>query len=77
MINLRKQLIIHKNLLNKQTDTIKQYRKKRVVINIREKKMIEKLFKLIQELNVRKKITLKVTSSTRAFSHFYSLHSKT
>ena len=39
MINLRKQL--------KQTNTIKQHREKRAVINIREKEMIEKLFKLI------------------------------
>ena len=47
MINLRKQLIIYKNLFNKQTDTIKRHQKERVIINIREKKMIEKLFKLI------------------------------
>ena len=55
MINLRKQLIIHKNLLNKQTNTIKRHWEKRAIINIREKKMIEKLFKLIQKLNARKK----------------------
>ena len=55
MINLRKQLIIHKDLFNKQTNTIKQHREKRAVINIREKKIIEKLFKLIRKLNVRKK----------------------
>ena len=54
MINLRKQLIIHKDLLNKQTNTIKRHRKKRAVINIREKKIIEKLFKLTRKLNVRK-----------------------
>ena len=55
MINLRKQLIIHKNLFDKQTNTIKRHRKKRVVINICEKKIIKKLFKLIRKLNVRKK----------------------
>ena len=55
MINLRKQLIIHKNLLNKQTNMIKRHQKERAVINTREKKMIKKLFKLIRKLNARKK----------------------
>ena len=47
MINLRKQLIFYKDLFNKQMNTIKRHRKKRAVINTREKKMIKKLFKLI------------------------------
>ena len=48
-------MIIYKDLFNKQTNTIKRHRKKRAVINIREKKMIKKLFRLIRELNARKK----------------------